>query len=51
MSRSRNPAVDFVPIEVSDPGTTSAGLASYRLRASYYGPASPVLNLVSGRDG
>nr|WP_221471599.1 fibronectin type III domain-containing protein [Amycolatopsis umgeniensis] len=52
-------APDFVPIEMSDPGTTSAGLASmpgeagasYRLRAFYYGPASPVLDLVSGRDG
>ncbi|MBE1573897.1 fibronectin type III domain-containing protein [Amycolatopsis roodepoortensis] len=50
---------EFVPIEVSDPGTTSAGLAtmpgeegaSYRLRAFYYGPASPVLDLVSGKDG
>ncbi|OXM47873.1 fibronectin type III domain-containing protein [Amycolatopsis alba] len=56
----KKPGADgFVPIEVSDPGTTSAGLASmpgeegasYRLRAFYYGPASPVLDLVSGKDG
>ncbi len=50
---------DFTPIEMSDPGTTSAVLAtmpgeagaSYRLRAFYHGPTSPVLDLVSGEDG
>ncbi|EMD25775.1 fibronectin type III domain-containing protein [Amycolatopsis azurea] len=55
----KKPGADgFVPIEVADPGTTSAGLAtmpgeegaSYRLRAFYYGPASPVLDLVSGKS-
>lgn len=48
---------DFVPIEMSDPGTTSAGLASmpgeegasYRLRAFYYGPASPVVDRTTGK--
>ncbi|RSN29677.1 hypothetical protein DL990_26260 [Amycolatopsis sp. WAC 01416] len=50
-------AAEFVPVEVSDPGTTSAGLASmpgeegasYRLRAFYYGPASPVLDRTTGK--
>jgi hypothetical protein len=50
-------APDFVPVEMSDPGTTSAGLASlpgeegssYRLRAFYYGPASPVLDRTTGK--
>lgn len=50
-------APDFVPIEMSDPGTTSAGLASmpgeegasYRLRAFYYGPASPVVDRTTGK--
>ncbi|WP_037313202.1 fibronectin type III domain-containing protein [Amycolatopsis orientalis] len=50
-------APDFVPVEMSDPGTTSAGLASlpgeegssYRLRAFYYGPASPVLGRTTGK--
>ncbi|MEV6905682.1 fibronectin type III domain-containing protein [Amycolatopsis sp. NPDC051071] len=48
---------DFVPIEMSEPGTTTAGLAtmpgeegsSYRLRAFYYGPASPVLDRTTGK--
>ena len=46
-----------MPIEMSDPGTTTAGLAtmpdekgaSYRLRAFYYGPASPVLERTTGK--
>jgi hypothetical protein len=50
-------AADFVPIEFSDPGTTSAALASmpdekgasYRLRAFYYGPVSPVLDRTTGK--
>ncbi|WP_410659959.1 fibronectin type III domain-containing protein [Amycolatopsis sp. lyj-112] len=50
-------AAEFLPIEVSDAGTTSAGLAtmpgeegsSYRLRAFYYGPASPVLDRTTGK--
>ncbi|KZB84236.1 fibronectin type III domain-containing protein [Amycolatopsis regifaucium] len=50
-------AADFVPVEMSDPGTTSAGLASmpgeegssYRLRAFYYGAASPVLDRTTGK--
>lgn len=50
-------AAGFVPIEFSDPGTTSAALAvmpdekgaSYRLRAFYYGPASPVLDRTTGK--
>ncbi|MFC9253078.1 fibronectin type III domain-containing protein [Amycolatopsis thailandensis] len=54
----KKPGTDgFVPIEMSDPGTTSAGLASmpgeegasYRLRAFYYGPASPVLDRTTGK--
>ncbi|MFI5615350.1 fibronectin type III domain-containing protein [Amycolatopsis sp. NPDC051903] len=51
-------ATDFAPVEVTDPNVTTCALSplpgeqgsSFRVRALYYGPASPVVHRTTGKD-
>ncbi|WP_326836750.1 fibronectin type III domain-containing protein [Amycolatopsis rhabdoformis] len=51
-------AEDFVPVEITEPDTTTCALSllpdeagsAFRVRALYYGPLSPVVTRTTGKD-